>query len=87
MGFRERIKKINIKGIWERNAFYILLAVCILIMGGRGVDKPLPPGSPRPRRRLPGRREWLLPPRSSSQNLNGGSTHSGHSLRASKRKT
>jgi murein DD-endopeptidase MepM/ murein hydrolase activator NlpD len=33
MRFRERIKKMNLKGIWERNAFYILLAVCVVVMG------------------------------------------------------
>mgnify|MGYP000333173866 CR=1 FL=1 len=51
MGFRERIKKINIKGIWERNAFYILLAVCILIMGAvawtsRSRQQPAPQAPP-----------------------------------------
>lgn len=33
MRFKEWIKKINLKGFWERNAFYIILAVCIIIMG------------------------------------------------------
>lgn len=51
MGFRERIKKINIKGIWERNAFYILLAVCILVMGAvawtsRSRQQPAPQAPP-----------------------------------------
>jgi len=51
MGFRERIKKINIKGIWERNAFYILLAICILVMGAvawtsRSRQQPAPQTSP-----------------------------------------
>jgi len=51
MGFRERIKKINIKGLWERNAFYILLAVCILIMGAvawtsRSRQQPAPQAPP-----------------------------------------
>lgn len=33
MRFKEWIKKINLKGFWEKNAFYIILAVCIVVMG------------------------------------------------------
>lgn len=51
MRFTERIKKINIKGVWERNAFYILLGFCILVMGAvawtsRSRQEPAPQTPP-----------------------------------------